>query len=86
MSGSGPGFVPSGNGFIIEYAGAQGGEKRFHDITTDSSGNIYVCGETNAQGNSHALVAKFNSSGVIQNQKDYDTYNGDYVFLSLIHI
>jgi len=83
MSGSGPGFVPSGNGFIIEYAGAQGGEKRFHDITTDSSGNIYVCGETEASGNSHALVAKFNSSGVIQNQKDYDTYGGDYVFKTI---
>lgn len=80
MSGSGPGFVPSGNGFIIEYAGAQGGEKRFNDIITDSSGNIYVAGMTEGSGDSHALVAKFNSSGVIQNQKDYDTYNGDFEF------
>jgi hypothetical protein len=87
MSGSGPGFVPSGNGFIIEYGGtgSSNGYKLIHDLTTDSSGNIYICGEKDPDGNSHALVAKFNSSGVIQYQKDFDTYNGDFVFKS-IHV
>lgn len=83
MSGGGSGFVPSGNGFIIEYAGAQLGAKAFMDLITDSSGNIYVSGYIESSGYYNALVAKFNSSGVIQNQKDYDTYSGNFFFKTI---
>ena len=39
-------------------------------VTVDSSGNVYVCGETRSDvGTSNFLIAKYNTSGVLQWQK-----------------
>lgn len=40
-------------------------------VTTDSAGNVYVCGETEStgQGDSDVILAKYNSSGTIQWQR-----------------
>jgi uncharacterized delta-60 repeat protein len=53
-----------------EISDAVGGVLAY-SISTDSSNNIYISGATNAQGagNYDALIAKYNSSGVIQWQR-----------------
>ena len=46
-------------------------QERGHGITVDSSGNVFVCGET-TKGVNGALVAKLNSSGTLQWQRTLD--------------
>lgn len=52
----------------------------FYDVKVDSSGNPIACGYTVSQGQGgyDVLVAKYNSSGVLQWQKTYGTSSDDY--------
>jgi len=51
--------------------GGTGGadEEEGRGIAVDSSGNVYVCGWSNASGNPDFQIAKYNTSGVIQWQR-----------------
>jgi hypothetical protein len=56
----------------------------FDDIVVDSSGNVYLAGETRS-GPTLGLVVKYNSSGVLQWQKelDHSSFSGSGSNLSL---
>ena len=59
----------------------------FDDIVVDSSGNVYLAGETRS-GPTLGLVVKYNSSGVLQWQKqlDHSSFSGSGSNLSLYGI
>jgi hypothetical protein len=52
-----------------------GAPDKGYAITTDSSSNVYVCGESLATGTRDIIVAKYNSSGTIQWQRKLDTFS-----------
>jgi len=70
---------PSGVGpHWIVTLGAAGSEQG-NDITVDSSGNVYVCGQTSSQGagQQDALFAKYDTLGTIQWQRSLGGTSAD---------
>lgn len=49
-----------------------------YGVVTDSSGNVYVVGQSNAAGIGRALIAKYNSSGAIQWQRTLTGVSATY--------
>ena len=45
------------------------GEEKGYSVTVDSSGNVYVCGYSNASGSDDFQIVKYNTSGTIQWQR-----------------
>ena len=59
--------------------GAGGGSNFGLGVSTDSSGNVYVCGSSDAvSGNQDTIIAKYDSSGVIQWQRRLASSGNDY--------
>jgi uncharacterized delta-60 repeat protein len=58
---------------VIQWQRSLGGSGSVNDegysVTVDSSGNVYVCGRSNASGNQDIQIAKYNTSGTIQWQR-----------------
>ena len=60
---------PAGDGpYWIGLLGGSGGDVAY-SIAVDGSGNVYVCGYSNASGTADFLIAKYNTSGAIQWQR-----------------
>lgn len=49
-------------------------------IAVDSSGNCYLCGYTSITGNNNFVVAKLNTSGSLQWQRNFGGGNDDYAY------
>ena len=45
------------------------GSDEGYSVAVDSSGNVYVCGYSNASGSDDCIIAKYNTSGTIQWQR-----------------
>lgn len=57
--------------------GGSGSDEDCRKIAVDASGNVYVCGNSNASGSYDFQIAKYNTSGVIQWQRRLGDANGD---------